>query len=525
LDGGFDPNANNAIRSMVVMPDGSILVCGDFTTIAGVVRNHVAKLNADGTLDTAFNPDVNGGTWGMAVEADGKIVIGGDFGTVGGVQRLRLARLNADGTLDTNFICDVTGGGGVRSMVGQTDGKVVIGFNAAVTIGGVVRNRVARINADGTLDSAFNPNANSYIQGVAIQSDGKVIIGGAFTTLGGVTCNRIARLDNDTASQSLTVPGRSRVQWLRGGSSPETLQVTFDLSTDGGTTWIPIGLGTRVTGGWELTGLTLPAAGSVRARANCICGLGGGSSGLVEAVAMIAPKIAIEQPVGTSIRNGGSISFGTVVLGTSANLTFTIKNVGTGDLTGLSITEDGADQSDFTVTANPSGPVSGPNGSTTFTLRFLPSTAGAKAAAIYIANNDPEENPFTINLTGRSLSFTQDTDGDGLSDAAEFLLAPLGFDWQVSQPDLVKTLFTNANAAGLFTASQVQTLNVGTPLIQRDPTTGQFKLTIGVEKSADLSTFVPFPMTAPQTVINEQGKLEFQFAVPNNAEFFRIEAH
>jgi hypothetical protein len=64
----------------------------------------------------------------------------------------------------------------------------------------------------------------------------------------------------------------------------------------------------------------------------------------------------------------------------------------------------------------------------------------------------------------------------------------------------------------------------GTPLIQRNPTTGQFKLTLDLEKSTNLSTFTPFPFTAPQTTVNGQGKIEFLFTSPDNAAFFRLRA-
>lgn len=72
----------------------------------------------------------------------------------------------------------------------------------------------------------------------------------------------------------------------------------------------------------------------------------------------------------------------------------------------------------------------------------------------------------------------------------------------------------------------MQALNVGTPLLQRDGL-GQFKLTIAVEKSATLlpGSFVPFPMSAPQSVINAQGHLDFSFTSPDNAAFFRVESH
>ena len=138
-----------------------------------------------------------------------------------------------------------------------------------------------------------------------------------------------------------------------------------------------------------------------------------------------------------------------------------------------------------------------------------------------------------------------------MSDAAKFLLAPLGFNWQASQPALVNTYYSNANAANLYTQaqyntsrtagqndvtaapntyslytlSQVQTLNVGTPLLTKSPGTGQFKLTIGVQQTPTLSQpFTAFPMSAPNTSINAQGQLEFLFTVPDNAAFFRVQA-
>ena len=72
----------------------------------------------------------------------------------------------------------------------------------------------------------------------------------------------------------------------------------------------------------------------------------------------------------------------------------------------------------------------------------------------------------------------------------------------------------------------MQSLNVGTPLLQKNLSTGAFTLTIGVEKSTTLApqSFNPLPMSAPQTIINADGKLEFQFTVPDNAAFFRLQS-
>src|SRR5438034_10122297 len=79
---GFDPNANGTINVVVVQPDGKILIGGAFTTLspnggAAVTRNHIARLNPDGTLDSDFDPNATGSEVdSIAVQADGKILAG-----------------------------------------------------------------------------------------------------------------------------------------------------------------------------------------------------------------------------------------------------------------------------------------------------------------------------------------------------------------------------------------------------------------------------------------------------------------
>ena len=238
------------------------------------------------------------------------------------------------------------------------------------------------------------------------------------------------------------------------------------------------------------------------------------------------PGIVVEQPANSAVGNGGSRSVAATTR-TPGSLTFTIKNPGSVDLTGLTLGKDGPNAADFTVAASPAASVA-PFASTTFTIQFAPASAGTRTAALRLTNNIAGSSPFTINLTGQLLSYTTDTDGDGINDAQEFDMAALGFDWQVSQPALVSNYYATANGAGLYTTSQVQALNVGTPLLQKNPVSGSFTLTIGVQKATNLSLpFLDFPMNGPgaSTTINGQGRLEFQFTTPDNAQFFRLEAH
>lgn len=128
----------------------------------------------------------------LAVLPDGKILVGGNFITVGGVSRSRIARLNADGSLDTDF---TTPGANamVHSLVVQTDGKI-LAAGEFTALAGVSRSRLGRLNTDGTIDADFLATTDWDVYTLALQADGKILVGGQFTILAGETCYRIGRL-------------------------------------------------------------------------------------------------------------------------------------------------------------------------------------------------------------------------------------------------------------------------------------------------------------------------------------------
>ena len=276
LDATFNPRVGGAtfprVYSVIVQAGGSMLVAGGFTTLGGQARSYIGRLNAYGTAD-GFNPGADANVYCMAVQADGKILVGGAFGTLGGQQHLRLGRINAEGTLDNTF--NASPNGVVNCLAVQTDGKILVG-GYFTTVGGQPRNHIARLNNDGTTDLAFNPGASGggdNVRGLAIQADGKILVGGFFTTLAGQACKFIGRLNNtDPATQQLTFDGSS-ISWLRGGTSPEVSETSFDSSTNGAT-WISLGTGTRTTDGWQLAGLALPGGVSIRARGTVNGGYG-----------------------------------------------------------------------------------------------------------------------------------------------------------------------------------------------------------------------------------------------------------
>jgi uncharacterized delta-60 repeat protein len=192
VDLSFDPGANGLVRTIAVQADGKILVGGDFTMLGGggsgaTARNRIGRFNADGTLDAAFNPGANGNVHAIVVQPDGKILVGGAFTSIGSSAGfLRgIARLNSDGSNDFNFSQYQFVGTGVFAIVQESSLDVVVGgvFDSI----DLPRSNIARqlASARGAADTGFNPGANGEVTALALQADGKILVGGGFTTLGG----------------------------------------------------------------------------------------------------------------------------------------------------------------------------------------------------------------------------------------------------------------------------------------------------------------------------------------------------
>ena len=190
--------------------DGKFIVGGDFTSTQPVPRTRIARVQGDGTLDASFNPGVgaNGVVYAVAVQADGKIVIGGTFTSVGGTARTRIARLNADGTVDATFVPTTGCDGDVRTVAIQADGRVVIGGDFT-NVNSVSRPRIARLNTNGTLDATFNPGAgfDAMVTSALVQPDGRIVTGGLFTAFSGVARFHIARLATNGTLDATFNPG------------------------------------------------------------------------------------------------------------------------------------------------------------------------------------------------------------------------------------------------------------------------------------------------------------------------------
>ena len=201
---------NSTVRSMATQSDGKIIVGGDFTTYSGSATNYLIRLNTNGTKDTTFTtPVLNQAVYSIAVQSDNKIIIGGAFTTVSGVAAPRIARLGSDGARDATFNVGTAGAGAiVRDIKIQSDGKV-IAVGDFVAYSGSTSNRIVRINTNGTLDTTFvtGTGLGNNAVNVNIQSDGKILVVGAFASYSGSTNNYIVRINTDGTKDTSFILG------------------------------------------------------------------------------------------------------------------------------------------------------------------------------------------------------------------------------------------------------------------------------------------------------------------------------
>ena len=205
IDPAFAPGlgAASSISTMAVQADGKIIVSGPFATMNGVPRNRIARLNADGSVDTTFNPGTgftggSGAPGRLVLQPDGKILATGGGLMYNGVA-VDLVRINPDGSRDETFTVSSTPVGNISGLALQPDGKILIG-GSFTSINGVARSRIARLNSNGELDLSFNAEVGSANVGhIIVESTGKITIGGLFSTVNGVTRNNLARLESNGA--------------------------------------------------------------------------------------------------------------------------------------------------------------------------------------------------------------------------------------------------------------------------------------------------------------------------------------
>jgi uncharacterized delta-60 repeat protein len=178
-----------------------ILVGGFFTSFNNTTQHNIVRLNSDGTRDTSFNAGggFNNGVYAFAVQSDGKILVGGSYSSFNGTSENNIVRLNSDGTRDTSFVTGTGFDGPVSTIAIQSDGKIVVGGGGFTSYNGTGYNRIIRLNSDGTRDTSFTVGTgfDYHVYAIAIQLDGKILVGGYFTAYNGTTQNCMTRLNSD----------------------------------------------------------------------------------------------------------------------------------------------------------------------------------------------------------------------------------------------------------------------------------------------------------------------------------------
>ncbi|MDD3262373.1 MAG: delta-60 repeat domain-containing protein [Candidatus Absconditabacteria bacterium] len=189
----------NRVRALVIQNDGKIIVGGSFTSYNGENIKHITRLNPDGSRDVSFMTGIGfeDEYYGYLIETialqnDGKILIGGSFTSYNGQETNNIIRLNNNGSIDNSFIIgsgfNSSNNGSVRKIALQNDGKILVG-GIFTSYNGISVNGLVRLNPDGSIDSSFNVgetfnNIYGYtdLSTITLQNDGKILIGGSFET-------------------------------------------------------------------------------------------------------------------------------------------------------------------------------------------------------------------------------------------------------------------------------------------------------------------------------------------------------
>jgi uncharacterized delta-60 repeat protein len=275
LDLSFKPGAgaNGTIYAVALQPDQKVIVAGEFTTIASTNRNFIARLNQNGGIDISFNPGAGADNpvYALAVQPDGKVLIGGTFSTFNGVPRNGIARLNSNGTLDAAFNPGTGANGTVRAIAVQSDGKILIG-GGFIQVNNQPFQSIARLNPNGSIDTSFDPGdgADAAVRSLALQSDGKILIGGDFNDFDEAPVNFIARL----------LPSGGLDNSFDPGTGPDNFVTAVAVQSDGKI--LLVGEFTSVNGIFEQRIARLSPNGSIDPSIN----FGTGADSFVNAIAL-----------------------------------------------------------------------------------------------------------------------------------------------------------------------------------------------------------------------------------------------
>lgn len=209
---------NESVTSIIVQPDGKILAAGYFYQYNnsqydpsnGPAFWRIIRLNQDGSTDSSFNPgygidwDDYGVVNSMILQPDGKIILGGDFYSYNNISNTNyIVRLNSDGTKDTTFVIGNGFNDTVITMALQSTGKIIVGgYFDTYDNNYLFSGYIVRLGVNGNLDTKFGYGLNNEVTSIAVQSDDKIIVGGYFgefypDNFNTIFCDELVRFQSD----------------------------------------------------------------------------------------------------------------------------------------------------------------------------------------------------------------------------------------------------------------------------------------------------------------------------------------
>jgi len=193
----------NSVVGRIAIDSNDKIYCGGvFTSYNSITANRIIRLNPDGTIDTGFNYGTgfsSGSILAIAIDSNGKIYVGGTFTSYKSVTANRIIRLNPDGSKDTGFDNTTGFNAGVRRIAIDSNGKIYVGGDFT-SYKSVTANRIIRLNPDGSKDTGFDNTTGfntASVIAMDIDSNGKIYVGGSFTEYKSVSANYIIRLNPD----------------------------------------------------------------------------------------------------------------------------------------------------------------------------------------------------------------------------------------------------------------------------------------------------------------------------------------
>ena len=168
------------VNAVAKQPDGGIVFGGLFSSINGVARNNLARLLPDGTLDPDWDPSPNGGVTSLVTDDAGQVYAAGYFSHIGGLTRDRLARISPGGQ-------GFADGDWNPAVPGDSYYLYIYALSKAGYLYIADPMKLLRVatDANGALDTTWNPPSGGYVYSVLPFADGNVYVGGMSLQNGG----------------------------------------------------------------------------------------------------------------------------------------------------------------------------------------------------------------------------------------------------------------------------------------------------------------------------------------------------